>query len=125
MISPEILARRIDQDKWTRLSEITRFSNFLNKIAKLLFHGDEVMLFGVGMIPSTGLCQRPEASRRKASYSDLPQCSIIEVKGEYLSLASGLARNPAATLDELPHGCRLAHFEKNELPFLWQPNTAM
>jgi len=35
VISPEILARRIDQDKWTRLSEITRFSNFLEKIAKL------------------------------------------------------------------------------------------
>jgi len=35
MISSEILARRTDQDKWTRLSEITRFSNFLDKIAKL------------------------------------------------------------------------------------------
>jgi hypothetical protein len=34
-ISPEILARRIDQDQWVKLSEIKRFSNFLEKIAKL------------------------------------------------------------------------------------------
>jgi hypothetical protein len=33
MISPDMLARRIDQTDWIKLSEIKRFSNFLAKIA--------------------------------------------------------------------------------------------
>jgi hypothetical protein len=31
-ISPDTLARRVDQDKWLKLSEIKRFTNFLAKI---------------------------------------------------------------------------------------------
>ncbi len=34
-ILPDVPVRRIDQDNWVKLSEIKRFSNFLEKIAKL------------------------------------------------------------------------------------------
>jgi hypothetical protein len=73
-ISPDILARRIDQSEWTKLSEIKRFSNFLSKISNLPPPSYEKAPWEAE--PAT------EKQLKKLGYFDLPFPQANLTKGE-------------------------------------------